>query len=102
MNAFTIWIFAMILASVTLGVTRLVPPRYVLLGSADGDTADGVLVGLGVVDITVGLTYLLAAAISLVSWLDATRWWGRGRGQNRVSKSGDDVKPISPPREPRT
>lgn len=94
MSGAAIWI----LASLALGAAELVLPGYILLGFATGAVAAGVLVAIGVLGATGGLTFLVAAGISLAAWLVATRWWGRRPGENRVWTRDEDVNANPAPR----
>lgn len=94
MSGAAIWV----LAGLALGAVELLLPGYILLGFSAGAILTGVLVGIGALAATGGLTFLIAAAISLLAWLAATRWWGRTTGQNRVWTRDEDVNANPAPR----
>ncbi|PZQ48759.1 MAG: hypothetical protein DI556_13150 [Rhodovulum sulfidophilum] len=94
MSGGAVWI----LTGLALGAVELLLPGYILLGFSAGAILTGVLVGIGALAATGGLTFLVAAAISLLAWLAATRRWGRQPGQNRVWTRDEDVNANAVPR----
>lgn len=76
------WVW--IVAGIALAVLEVIAPGYILLGFAIGTLAVGILIALGLLGTSLPVMLLLAAVISLVSWVVLRRALGLRKGQRKI------------------
>ncbi len=76
------WVW--IVAGIVLAVLEVVAPGYILLGFAIGVAATGLLIAAGILGGSLPVLLLVAAVISLTTWLVLRKVFGLRRGQVKI------------------
>ena len=81
----TSWVFWMI-AAVALAILEVFAPSFIFLGFAIGAAIVGLLLLLGgsVISLSLPMTVLVFAVVSLISWIALRRVMGVRQGQVKV------------------
>ncbi len=81
----TSWVFWMI-AAVALAILEVFAPGFIFLGFAIGAALVGLilLIGGSVISLSLPMTILVFAVVSLISWIALRRVLGVQRGQVKV------------------
>ena len=81
----TSWVFWMI-AAVALAILEVFAPSFIFLGFAIGSALVGLILLLGgsVISLSLPMTILVFAVVSLISWIALRRVLGVQRGQVKV------------------
>lgn len=81
----TSWVFWMI-AAVALAILEVVAPSFIFLGFAIGAALVGLilLVGGSVISLSLPMTFLVFAVVSLISWIALRKALGVHKGQVKV------------------
>ncbi|MGB7317482.1 MAG: hypothetical protein WBC85_05895 [Planktotalea sp.] len=81
----TSWVFWMI-AAVALAILEVFAPSFIFLGFAIGAALVGLilLVGGSAISLSLPMTFLVFAVVSLISWIALRRVLGVQRGQVKV------------------
>ena len=81
----TSWVFWMI-AAVALAILEVFAPSFIFLGFAIGAAVLGLVLFIGgsAISLTLPMTFLVFAVVSLISWIALRQLLGVRRGQVKV------------------